>query len=217
MIYLFYGADVETSRTKARALFESLKAKKPDAAFGELVAEELTEDKIRELVSGQGLFSNKCVIFCDNIFSDVEAREIAGQFITELKDSPNIFILLEKQPIKKIFEKLEKNAEKSQEFEEKNTGAKKEWGDFALANAVGARNPLKAWKEYRVLVERDPELEKIHGQIFWKVKQMVLYKTPVFSTTELRVMLRKLALMYHGAHRGNVDLELSLEKFLLKL
>jgi len=59
MIYLFYGADVETSRTKARALFESLKAKKPDAAFGELVAEELTEDKIRELVSGQGLFSNK--------------------------------------------------------------------------------------------------------------------------------------------------------------
>ncbi len=217
MIYFFYGPDIETSRTKAKALFESLRAKKPDAAFGELTTEGLTEDKIRELVGGQGLFSNKCVVFCDNIFSDIEAREIAEPFITELKESPNIFIVIEKEPIKKIFEKLEKNAEKSQEFEGKNGPVKKEWNDFALANALGARNPLKAWKEYRVLIERDPELEKIHGQIFWKIKQMALYGSPVFSTKEIRVMLQKLVLIYHKAHRGMCDFELSLEKFLLKL
>ncbi len=217
MIYLFYGPDVETSRTKARALFESLRAKKPDAAFGELVAEGLIEDKIKELVGGQGLFSNKCVIFCDNIFSDTEAREIAEPFISDLKESPNIFILLEKSPIKKIFEKLEKNAEKSQEFEGNNVDTKKEWNDFALANAIGARNPFKAWKEYRVLVERDPEFEKIHGQIFWKVKQMIFYGSPVFSSKELVSMSRTLAIIYHQAHRGNCDFELSLEKFLLKL
>jgi len=217
MIYFFYGHDIETSRRKARALFESLKAKKPDASFGELVSEGLTSDKIIELVGGQGLFSNKCVVFCDNIFSDIEAREVAAPFIDELKDSPNIFILLEKEPIKKIFERLEKNSEKSQEFEEKNAGAKKEWNDFALANAIGARNPVKAWKEYRTLVERDPEFEKIHGQIFWKVKQMILYKSTVFSSTELRSMSKKLALIYHEAHRGMSDFEISLEKFLLKL
>lgn len=217
MIYFFYGPDIETSRIKAKALFESLRAKKPDAAFGELTTEGLTEDKIRELVGGQGLFSNKCVVFCDNIFSDIETREIAEPFISELKSSPNIFILLEKEPIKKIFEKLEKSAEKSQEFEGKNGPAKKEWNDFALANALGARNSLKAWKEYRVLVERDPELEKIHGQIFWKVKQMILYKSPVFSTKELRSMSQTLALIYHRAHRGLCDFEVSLEKFLLTL
>ncbi len=125
--------------------------------------------------------------------------------------------MLEKEPIKKIFEKLEKNAEKSQEFEEKGAASKKEWNDFALANALGARNSLKAWKEYRILVERDPEFEKIHGQIFWKVKQMILYKSPVFSTKELVSMSRNLALIYHQAHRGNIDFEISLEKFLLKL
>ena len=217
MIYLFYGPDIETSRTKARALFESLKAKKPDASFGELGAEGLVADKIIELVGGQGLFSNKCVVFCDNIFSDIEAREIAEPFISELKSSPNIFILLEKEPIKKIFEKLEKSAEKSQEFENSASAPKKEWNDFALANAIAARNSLKAWKEYRVLVERDPEFEKIHGQIFWKVKALAISRSPVFSTKEINSMLRTLALMYHRAHRGNCDFELSMEKFLLKL
>ena len=217
MIYLFYGPDTETARTKARALFESLRAKKPDASFGDLIAEGLTGDKIIELIGGQGLFSNKSVVFCDNIFSDMEAREIAEPYIAELKDSPNIFIVLEKEPIKKIFEKLEKNAEKSQEFELKSAAPKKEWNDFALANALGARNALKAWKEYRVLIERDPELEKIHGQIFWKVKQMVLYKSPVFSNKELLSMSRSLATMYHQAHRGMCDFEISMEGFLLKL
>ncbi len=217
MIYFFYGPDIETSRVKARALFESLRAKKPDASFGELVVEGLTSDKIIELVGGQGLFSNKSVVFCDNIFSDIEAREIAEPFISELKQSPNIFILLEKAPIKKIFEKLEKGAEKSQEFEEKSGSAKKEWNDFSLANAIGARNGLKAWKEYRGLVERDPEFEKIHGQIFWKVKQMIIYKSPVFSQKELVSMSRTLAAVYHKAHRGERDFEISMEKFLLKL
>ena len=75
MIYFFYGPDIETSRKKARALFESLKVKKPDASFGELVAEGITSDKIIELVGGQGLFSNKSVVFCDNIFSDMVGAE----------------------------------------------------------------------------------------------------------------------------------------------
>jgi hypothetical protein len=217
MIYLFHGTDTDAARTKARALFESLRAKKPDASFGELGAFELTADKIIELVGGQGLFSNKCVVFCDNIFSDMEAREVAEPFIPDLKDSPNIFILLEKEPIKKIFDKLEKHAEKAQELEERSTAPKKEWNDFAMANALGSRNALKAWKEYRVLVERDPEFEKIHGQIFWKVKQMILYPNAVFSLSELRSMSRTLAKMYHEAHRGRCDFELSMERFLLKL
>ena len=217
MIYFFYGPDIETSRKKARALFESLKVKKPDASFGELVAEGITSDKIIELVGGQGLFSNKSVVFCDNIFSDMEAREIAEPFILELKGSPNIFILLEKEPIKKIFEKLEKNAEKSQEFKEKIISLKKEFNDFALANALGKRDAIGAWKEYRLMVERDPELEKIHGQIFWKIKQLSLYRSAVFSAKEIQSMLRALAVMYHHAHRGKADFELSMERFLLKL
>jgi hypothetical protein len=219
MIYLFYGPDIETSRKKARALFESLRAKKPDAAFGELNIEGLTADKIQELAGGQGLFGNKSVVFCDNIFSDIEAREIAEPFISDFAKSPNIFVILEKEPIKKIFEKLEKNAEKSQKFEEKNGSPKKEWNDFALANALGARNSLKAWKEYRILIERDPELEKIHGQIFWKVKQMILspYGSSAFKAEELRAKSRDLARMYHLAHRGECDFEIAMEKFLLKL
>ncbi len=217
MIYLFYGSDGEKAKTKARALFESLRARKPDASFGELSPEGITGDKIVELVGGQGLFSNRSVVFCDNIFSDIEARETAEPFIIDLKDSPNIFVLLEREPIKKIFEKLEKNSEKSQEFSVASTAAKKEWSDFALANAIGRRDALHAWREYRCLIERDPELEKIHGQIFWKIKQMILYRGSAFSQPELTSMSRTLVDMYHLAHRGACDFELSMEKFLLKL
>lgn len=217
MIYLFHGPDIETSRAKARALFESLRAKKPDASFGELAADGLTEDRIRELVGGQGLFSNRCVVLCDNLFSDIEAREIAEPFIADLKGSANIFILLEKEPIKKIFEKLEKAAEKSQAFEAKRAAPKKHYDDFAMANAIGARRPLAAWKEYRLLVEREPEFEKIHGQIFWKVKQLALSKSAAFSRKETAVMLRALSAMYHRAHRGEIDFETAMERFLLTL
>ena len=218
MIYLFYGTGAEGARKKARSVFESLKAKKPDASFGELSAEGLTADKLEELAGGQGLFSNKCVIFCDNIFSDIEAREIAEPFIEAIAESPNIFVILEREPIKKIFEKLEKCAEKSQEFESKPVEDEK-WNDFALANAIGKRDALRAWKEYRVLVEREPEFEKIHGQIFWKVKQMALspYQKNIFSSEELQSLSLRLAEMYHKAHRGECDFEMAMEKFLLKL
>lgn len=239
MIYLFYGEDTSKGRKKAREIFESLRAKKPDASFGELLAEGLVPEKLEELCGGQGLFENKCVVFCDGIFSDMLARDIAEPFIDSLAESTNIFILFEPSLTKALLTKIEKKSEKTQEFSDKAPeSAKKNFNIFSLADAVAGRKAESAWIIYREAIERGLVPEEIHGTIFWQIKSIMLAASsgsPVesklspfvymkaksaaknFSLVELSQFSNNLVSMYHDAHRGKNNFELELEKFLLTI
>ena len=75
MLYVIHGTDVEKAREKAHALFDALKAKKPDAAAGTMRPEDVTPDKLEELTQTQGLFENKQIIFMDRTLESPEIRD----------------------------------------------------------------------------------------------------------------------------------------------
>jgi DNA polymerase III delta subunit len=226
MLYVYHGQDVPKSLEKARTLIDSLRAKRPDASYVEVVADSWSPSIIEENVGGQGLFSNKYIIFLNRVTENADAKEVLPDFIQIMNESTNIFILLEGKLNVDLKRAVEKHAEKVVETGEKEaagksgsgTGKKEEFNIFALADALGSRNALKSWSMYRQAIDNGQEPESIVGMLFWKIKSMITAKnTKSYSEEELSALMTDLIKVYHDGHRGIVDMELGVEKRLLNL
>ncbi len=238
MLYIIHGTDIEKAREKSHALFDALKAKKPDVSAGTLTAEAVTLDKLEELTQSQGLFENKQIVFMDRTLENKDVREVILDKIEIIAQSPNIFIFFEGKLTKEVLKKLEKRAEKVQEYILNEETQEKSSNFFALADALGARDKKKLWILYRDAINRDAVAEEIHGILFWQVKSMALAakskdansaglnpfvygKAKRFLSNwkegEIDTILSRLVHMYHKAHRGEINFEIELEKFALDL
>ena len=252
MFYFLHGENSRAVADKANSLVAELLKKKPDASFFTLTDENWTEDVIQEYLVSQGLFENKYIVLVKNIFSGDGAsaaekkarKEVFLERVVEFAESPNVFIVAEGTVDKVSLKKIEKHAQKVQEFlgEEKKIGVKGKSGAdsfkiFDLADALGSRDKKNLWRLYRQAVDAGKVPEEIHGILFWQVKNMVLAtRTKIateaglnpfvfskakayavnFSGPELRAILADLVAIYHDAHRGVHDFETSLETFILE-
>lgn len=236
MLYVFHGADVGTAAKKAHSLIDSLRAKRPDASFEKIEADNWDLSVIEGHLGGQGLFSNKYIVFLDRVTEKTEAKESLPDFAGAMQESANIFIVLEgilNADLKKAFEK---HAEKMVVTEAPSSWKKKEFNIFALGDAFGARDRVKSWTIYREAIENGQEPEAIVGTLFWQAKSIALSKNAKsageagvspfvytkskkyaenFSAQELTGAINDLITLYHNAHRGMVDLEKGVERLLL--
>ncbi len=215
MIYLYHGTDIDKARVKAHDLISSLQKKKPDASFFKMDSENFNESILSEYIESQGLFSNKYIVFLDRISENKDNKEILISNIDEIKESGNIFIILEGKLDKATATKIEKKSEKFVVFQIEEE-AKPVFNAFALADAFGKRNKKEAWFLYRKSVDKGEAPEALHGMIFWKVKSMLLSGFGGWSESELKKTLHELILIYHDARRGKHDLETRLERYLLE-
>lgn len=205
MLYVFHGTDIAQSAEKAHFLISSLRTKRPDAAFEKIEAGSWNPAALEGHLGGQGLFSSKYIIFLDRVTENVEAKESLAGIVAAMNESPNIFIVLEGKLTADLKRAVDKDAEKAvvSDLKEKAT-AKEAPNIFALAGAFGARDAFKAWSLFRQATDAGTEPEAIAGMLFWKAKSM-----------GSSALARKLIVMYHEAHRGRNDLELSLERLVL--
>lgn len=245
MLYIFHGNESEKSREKAHSLINSLRTKRPDAAFIRIEADQWNSEMIKSHLESQGLFSNKYIVFLDRISEKTEARDEMMELLGDMKESPNIFIVLEgavKADLKKAFDKYAEKVVESEKplagdkFSQSGGSSKKEFNVFALGDAVGSRDAFKAWSLYREAVDGGLEAENILGTLFWQVKSMALAHTTAsasesglnpfvyskskkyasnYSNEELQGLLTRLIVLYHDGHRGMFDVELAIERTLL--
>jgi DNA polymerase III delta subunit len=239
MLYVFHGSEIGKSVEKSRNLVNSLRAKKTDATFVSIDADHFNSSSIGEHIGGQGLFSNKYIILLDRVTENKEAKEILPEFIEAMKESTNIFIVLEGKllaDLKKLFDKYAEKVVVSDKVEAGGSFKKKEWNVFALGDALASREPFKAWVLYRQAVEKGMESEAILGTLFWQMKSVKLASTAQsatevgispfvfgnckrfarnFSANELDQYISNLLILYHDGHRGRADIEIGLEKLLL--
>ncbi|MEI6057647.1 MAG: hypothetical protein WCQ60_01590 [bacterium] len=249
MFYFLHGDNMHAVTERANGIVADLLKKKPDASFFTLTDENWSSESIDEYVSSQGLFENKYIVLVKGIFSgdgssaaDKKVRkEIFLEKIKDIAASTNVFIIAEGIVDKTTLTKIEKHAQKIQEFSSGKVAQsfKKDDGFkiFDLADALGSRDKKTLWQLYRNAVEAGKVAEEIHGILFWQVKSMVLatrsksaaesglnpfvfskaqrYATN-FSKPELAVLLEQLVTMYHDAHRGIHDFETALEIFILE-
>lgn len=240
MLYAIYGEDISKGRGKAQSLIDSLLTKKPDAAFIRVDGDSWNPATIESHLGGQGLFSNKYIVYLDRVSENADAKEALLEFLEPMQKSQNIFILLEGKVSAEAKRSLEKHAEKTVECAsgEKFPWKKNEVNAFALGDAMGMRDRVKAWMLYRQAIDSGIEPENIAGTLFWQAKSMCLSANALsaaasglnpyvfgkskrfaanYSSDELGGLARKLVVAYHDSHRGLNDLELSLERLLLAL
>jgi DNA polymerase III delta subunit len=238
MIYFYYGTDREKIQKTARATFDALKKKKPDASSVSFDTETFTADLLQEISVSQGLFEKKIVAKLSNILEDKDKAEIILDTLKAMKETENIIVWSEGEVNKAPLEKIKKYAEKVEEFGVKQKAEKKFPSIFKMTDAIGDKDKKTAWGLLVEEMQNGTASEEIHGTIFWQIKSIAIAKktdtaeesgiNPFvygkaknfarnWSDEELNGSITELVDMYHRAHRGEVDFEVELERWVLKI
>jgi DNA polymerase III delta subunit len=149
-------------------------------------------------------------------------------------------VLIREVSLKKpLLAKIEKYGEISQ-FMLPKKEKKNDFSAFALADAAMVRDRKTAWVEFEKSRRKGEAMEALHGMLFWAFKTLTAVATlpkadalasgikansytsglrgmEKYKPAEICTRLDDLKDMYHRAHRGECDLEYSLEQFLLQL
>lgn len=217
MIYFYYGTDTEKAGKKARITIDSSLKKRSEASLIKISDEKVTQEKIEELVGTQALFYNKYLVYFYRILDDKENKEIIIKNVKKLAESENIFIFAEGKTDKKSLEKIEKVAEKVENFEKSEKALTKKQalalrGEkidfFEFADALGRRDKKSLWVLYQDALAEQVPAEEVHGIFFWQIKSMLLTKkckTP--SEANMKPYPFQKAREYAGNYKKEGELE----------
>ena len=243
MFYFLYGEDKDKARKKAHELIDGLVKKRPNASFFKIDGENFSLGKLEEMIGGQGLFESKQIVFLDNVLEDKETKEEIADKIKEIAESPNAFVFIEGKVDKATLGKVEKSAEKVQEFKIAGSPAsskesKEKFNTFSLADVFGRRDKKNLWTLYQEALSQGVAPEEINGVLFWQLKSMIVanksksadvsgLKPYVFqksksfarnySEEEMKKLSSALVSVYHDSRRGIHDFEIALERFILDI
>lgn len=237
MLYVIYGTDSHKARAKLHDLLDLAKKKRPEAELFKITTENWSEGQFDELLVAQGLFEQKYTTVLDNLFEKKDIKSYVMDRLDQMKESEQIFLMLESSIDASSLKKLEKFSEKVQEFEKKED-KKPNINIFSITDGLVQKDKKKLWVSYIDLLGKGAVAEEIHGILFWQVKNMILasragsatetglspfvYKNALtgarnYKNEELQKMSSDLVDMTHRVRQGKGDLEVMIEKWVLSL
>ena len=181
-----------------------------------LDAAVLGMSQVLETLNSFSLFGDKPVYRITGIDSSEALRDEFLKLVPEIaKASSDAVVVLEK--LLAADRKKVGDYATIIESKPKPQGGKSEpVNPFSLANAFATGDKKKAWIMFHEVTSADDEMEKTHGMIWWKLKDMVQKKGP-FSSEQLKSMARSLVSVYHESRIGGLSMKERLEEFFLTL
>ncbi len=239
MIYFIYGNNFSKARSKLREILDSSIKKNPESSYFKIDKENWNESALDEMLEAQGLFQNKYIVVLDSIFEVADSADFIMDKMQDLKDSPNIFIIIENEPTKEFVKKISKFSEKTQEFSlDKKKKDPEGFNVFSLTDALASKDKKRLWILYQKAKREGVVAEEIHRIFFWQIRAIVsaiasknaeeaglnpfVFKKSAsfaknFSRKELLNMSSELVKIYHEDRKGALDLDVALERFVLNL
>lgn len=245
MIHFFYGNDEVKKRDAMRAVKQSFMKENPNTSVFALDEKNWSEGRLDELLSADGLFGEKRIVVCENIFNtkdeDDDAQEANGaeedvvRRTPEMSISPHCFVIIAKKANKKLLASLQTSGASVEKY---STETKKDFSVFALADALGERDKKKLWVLLQKEIRKESSAEEIIGTLFWKVKTMILAHgaksaseaglspfvwskanahAKKWTDAELTALSSKLVRVFHDSHAGEAEPYGTLESFVLEL
>lgn len=202
------------SRIKMRSTLAALEKRAPLAHLLRITDEDVAAVSYPDLLAAQGLFYTKRIVVFDNAFKEKTAQEVAVDHLKEMAQSEHVFLILEENPSATFKTQLLKHATKALMGE--SDAKQKEQVDWSATNALESRDSERLWKSVCTSLLKGAPAEQVHGQLFWKAKQLLLEKRfRNWQEQELRALVSTLAELPQRARRKNMDMEYALELFAL--
>jgi DNA polymerase III delta subunit len=237
MFYFLYGKNTKESRTKLNSLVGILHGKRPGSEIFRMNDENWSDAQFDELLVAQGLFDQKYIIVLDSLFTKKEIKEFVLDRTKEMKESDNVFLILESDADKKTVDKISKHAEKVQEFESTDVKAER-FNTFTLADAFGKRDKRSLWVGYLKAIDLGISPEEISGVLFWQIKNILIAKktkdmkesklspfvdskarafSKNFTDAEISDKARSIVEATQAVRQGEGEMEVLLEKIVLSV
>lgn len=237
MLYLIYGTDTHKARTKLHELLGIAEKKRPGAELFKITSENWDETQFEELIVSQGLFEQKYTIVLDGLFEKKDIKNYILDRLGGVRESEQIFIMLEGGIDAPSLRKIEKEAKQVQEFA-KLEKKKPTYNLFSITDGLLQKDKKNLWIDYVEFLDKGAVPEEIHGIFFWQIKSMILatksdsqaqsglspfvYKNALtgsrkYKNEELEKLSSQLVDMTHRVRSGEGELEVMLEKWVLGL
>ena len=207
MIYLCTGGDIKKKNAYIKTLAKNQQIISIPFSF--------SKEMLFDYASNNSLFGEIPVVVVENILSDEEII-LSPSELEILKKSPTTFVFSEDKLLALTEKKYSKYVEKIEKFEQKAGFVKPKENNFAIVDAFARKNKIETWTLYIKAIESGVSPEAILGMFFWKIKTMILNNSKIFTKDELRNFSKELVGLYHQAHRGECDMTIGLEQFILK-
>lgn len=179
-----------------------------------LDAASLGVARIAEMIQSPDLFGEKKTYRITGLEMDEDVKSEFFKLIPELGGTPNDVVVILEKLLAADRKKLEKHTTIIETKSEKKSA--EPFNAFALGNAFASGDKKKTWMVFQELLAHDDEMEKTHGLVWWKLKD-IMQKKSSFSELQLQTMARDLVAAYHESRLGGLDLEKRLELFFLTL
>lgn len=234
MFYFLHGDSNKTFK-KSREMTRALLKKKPDAVIFKINSENFSEDKMVELMGGQGLFENKYIVTISRLLDSAETANHIMEILSQIKASDNIFIWVEENVKKNHLNKIVKESEKTEFFDHRQK-PKQNSDIFKIADLFAQKDKKQLWLKYTELIQHVPA-EEIYGILWWQTKSILiaqkasnakdagmkdfLYKKAKnygknFNENEFEKIAFNLIKVRHQSRSESEDLAINLEKFILE-
>lgn len=206
MIHILIGEDL-----KNKSIYIKELTKNHESFF-------VREDKMdRELIMSYcynvNLFNLAPAIIMENVLS-VDGVNLKQDDLDFLKKSETLFIFKEDKLLKTQQDKYKKYGE-IKIFENKKINTKDKFNVFGITDAFANKDKIGAWTLYNQAIKKGIEPEALAGVLFWKIKTMILVSSNPIIKNELKYQSSKIITLYHKAHKGEADLQIGLEQFIL--
>jgi len=241
MIYLLYGENYKASREKLRSITVSLLEKDPNSSLFKLTPENFNEGLLEEYIKSQTLFAGKYIVVLDSLFENKEYEKLVLNNLKDISASPNIFIFIEETLSNSTLSRFKKWAEKIQKFSPKEGLTKSNkvrdgFNIYALTDSFAERRKKDTWVLYQKALRSGVTPDEVLNVILWQVKNLLIVKNEPnlsdlklnpfvlrkslgfcqkFEFEELAKISESLLDISHRVRRGEGDVEILLEEFIL--
>ena len=233
MLYVFFGTDTSSVRTRA---FETL------ATFGEgastrasrITVDNYTQGMLAELAGSTSLFGEPQIVILDTLSEDEIVYEEVLRTLSLMGESANTFVLIEKGLSVAVQKECRAHAQVCEELKK----GEEKLDVFALCDALIARDKKSLWLLFIALKNEGVSLEEIIGILQWQLKILRLAERTgspeeagqksypynkakraliKFKKGEVDALARSLLVIYHEGHMGKRDTALALEEWILRV
>ena len=207
MIYIFVGNDNKSKNIKIKTLVKNHNVIS-------IPSGDLSKSTILNYANSRSLFGESSLVVIDNLINGSDII-FSKEELDNIKNSSTMFVWIEDKLLATDVKKYSKYA--TIENFDKKINKIPVLDTFAIADYFSTKDKIKTWVAYNEAIEKGITPEAILGILFWKIKMMMTSNSKMFSQNELKDQSGKLVSLYHKAHKGEGDMTVGIEQFILSV